>query len=246
MAVPSVRRRIGLDAGGGQAARVALVEQRGDLVGVELGLRLRRRRRPARRQALGAPWTASASSCFLQLVGDRIGLLLRPSAPAAWRRRPWPLLVGLRSAASAPAAARGGSGGGGRLDRRLLGGGVRACAASAGPCGIGSAFFSTSGLGLSTGLGASFTPLVSWEKSFSLMKSTGSDFDRGRLERLARKRHRRPHEHRRVQAGRNRCRLLHLHQRAFEPCSPCSNSVTKATRWKPAADSWPITFIIVP
>src|SRR6185369_5365666 len=40
--------------------------------------------------------------------------------------------------------------------------------------GGSSAFFSTSGFGVST-LGASLTPLVISEKSFSLIKSTGND-----------------------------------------------------------------------
>src|SRR5690348_13783692 len=40
--------------------------------------------------------------------------------------------------------------------------------------GLGSAFFSTSGFGFSTGLGASLAPLVICEKSFSEIMSTGS------------------------------------------------------------------------
>jgi hypothetical protein len=40
---------------------------------------------------------------------------------------------------------------------------------------LGVSIFSTRGLGLSTGFGASLTPLVSCENSFSLTRSTGSD-----------------------------------------------------------------------
>ena len=82
--------------------------------------------------------------------------------------------------------------------------------------------------------------------SLPMSQQWNSVVDRQRFRRrdhegLAGKRHQRPQQHCRVQAGRYRCSLPHHF--AFEPCS---NSVTKATRWKPADDSRPITRIMVP
>ena len=77
MAAPSEGAVIELVAGRGVALRLALVEQRGDLVGVEFRLRLRRRRllRRQRRRLRLRP--ASVGSRLLELLGDRIGLRLR-------------------------------------------------------------------------------------------------------------------------------------------------------------------------
>ena len=140
------RRRVERPAGRGVALRVALVEQRRDLVGIEFRLLLLRRLL-RRQRLLDLGLLFRLRSGCLDLVGDRIGLGL--------------------------AAARAGG-----CD--FLG-----CACTSffsvifgfeSSTGLGgsSAFFSTSGLGVST-LGASFTPLVISEKSFSLTRSTGSD-----------------------------------------------------------------------
>ena len=84
-------------------------------------------------------------------------------------------------------------------------------------------------------------PLVSSENCFSLTRSTGSDSTGVASSRWPANENVAHAQHRDVEPERNCRGRLELHY--FEPCS---NSVTKATRWKPAADSRPITFIMVP
>ena len=209
------RRVVERLAGGGEAGRLALVEQRRDLFGIEFGRR--RGRLFRRRRRLGVGLFRLRLLCFLlrQRIGDRIGLAFRP---AFWRLR---LRPGLES----------GAGGGSRAALTSFFSTTLAVGSST---GLASATFSTRGFGVSV-LGALLLPAVMLENSDTVIRvdrQTPRSMAPGAGSRQATTR---------STAIRLRARFpiwcrpssfpLSRNQRA-EAC--CSISVTKATRWKPA------------
>ena len=186
---------------------IALVEQRGDLVGVEF--RLRPRRLLWRQRLRSSPWPASASRpVFLSF--SAIGSGLAAGCGLALLRRRHDLLLF------------------GELGRRLVDGLWRR--RSSPPA----AWLFRLGRFLDA-LGHLGEVLVADEIDRQQVRP-------GSLPAALRKTRSAP-----TAAPPRGARPKSL----TRPCisitfEPCSNSVTNATRWKPAADSRPITFIIVP
>ncbi len=214
------RRRRQRLAGRGQPLRFALVEQRCDLIRIELRLLLLL----LLLLSLGLFRLGLLARLFLlQRLGDRIDL--------------GGFFSGFCSgAASAPVAAAGGG-----SDAAVLTSCFLAIFATASSAGLGSPIFSTGGL-----VSADLLGVLDALGEFGELL-VRDDVDRQRigrrgLERSRRKRDQPPQQQGGVRERRNGQTCLHL--RRFH--EPCSTSVTSATRRKPAADRRPITFITVP
>ena len=105
-----------------------------------------------------------------------------------------------------------------------------------------SAIFSTSGFAVSL-LGAFRAPARNCENSVEEMRSTGIDSAGGAFRAFGA-------NDTKAHSSTAACKLADMVRPVFMAIGPdqdpCSTSVTSATRWKPAAESRPMTRITVP